>query len=77
MIRVQANQQETNMDRIEAHKRIDAALAILRTRGWTKQQCERLIDGLYRDDAVETSERAAKHSAIVRQQPYHANVAYD
>ena len=47
------------MDRQQAQARITAALEVLRIRGWTTEQRESLVNGLQRDDAVETAERAA------------------
>ena len=48
------------MDRIQAQERIQTAMEILRVRGWTTEQRERLIEGLYRDDAVEVAEKYAQ-----------------
>jgi hypothetical protein len=50
------------MERTEANARITAALEVLRRRGWTTQQRNRLVDGLQRDDAVEVAERAANQT---------------
>ena len=51
------------MERMQAQARITAALDVLRIRGWTTEQRHRLVDGLYRDDAVEAAERAARSTA--------------
>ena len=48
------------MERLEAYRRIDAAVAILEEHGWTDGEVEALGDGLSREDAVAAYERQAR-----------------
>jgi hypothetical protein len=56
------------MDRIEVQRRLFAAFQTLAKHGWTQTQCNRLVDGLYRDDAVEAAEKAAADNAMANPQ---------
>lgn len=58
------NDKGTTMERAEAQARIQAAMEILRIRGWTVEQRNRLVDGLQREEAVEIAERAANHLPV-------------
>ena len=49
-----------SMDRIEAYRRIDAAVVVLCNNGWTGAEIERAVSGLDRDDAVSLVEREAR-----------------
>jgi len=48
------------MDRLEAERRLFDAIQALIRAGWTKANVNAMIDGLHREDAVETAERAAE-----------------
>jgi hypothetical protein len=48
------------MDRNEAQARIAAATKFLLANGHTRAEVSRLLDGLYRDDAVEVIELRVK-----------------
>lgn len=45
------------MDRIEASKRVSAAIDTLLMYGWRRKEIETFCNGLYRDDMVEALER--------------------
>ena len=45
------------MTHAEARERMNAAVQRLIASGWSLRQCERLLDGLQREDAVEMAER--------------------
>lgn len=47
------------MDRQEANARIDRAKLICVEAGWKPREFDRMIDCLYREDAVERAESAA------------------
>lgn len=51
------------MERKEAQRRVDAAVAVLKLRGFTQREIEGMLDGLQRDETVEEAERIVARTA--------------